>query len=568
MKNINLRDFLLKDLSGEEYGQRAEAVTATVFGLVISFFPTLLYRNPVVVAAAILTSLVAIFTLIQILRGSYKYRNLFPGIAATSICAAAILEGNGTHDLIWVGIFVWFLLANVYNRKNSVPAIALGVFMVILFLGTGLAEINNIIPNPFNTDLKFVVTNSIFFLVILGAMIAVFHSYRILLNATVENRNQHVAVNRQLTEINQTLEESLQSRTQDIHHAKDQLQVKSARLHSIFDISQSIISNIGRNPDELLTHITRLISEKLGYYHVGIFLLDENREYALLRAANSEGGQRMLARRHQLRVGGAGIVGYVSQSGRPRIALDTGADAVFFDNPDLPETHSEISLPLKNANTVIGVLDVQSKETSAFNEEDMNMLGALANQIALLLMEMQLSPFGVTTGRQNAQFGREKSSTSGYTIRPDGSIIASALAEKRNPALEKALDSGETVILNPAPEHSTPTLAVPVKFRDQTIGLIHIESADPNHPWTEDEVALAQAIADRAALALENARLFEEATRRAEQEATIAQVTTQIGASTDFERILQTTIRELGRALGASRSFIQIGTANGKEDKA
>ena len=73
--------------------------------------------------------------------------------------------------------------------------------------------------------------------------------------------------------------------------------------------------------------------EKLGFYHVGIFLLDENREFAVLRAANSEGGQRMLSRHHQLKVGGIGIVGYVSQGGRPRIALDTGSDAVFFNNP-------------------------------------------------------------------------------------------------------------------------------------------------------------------------------------------------------------------------------------------
>ena len=79
---------------------------------------------------------------------------------------------------------------------------------------------------------------------------------------------------------------------------------------------------------------------------------------------------------------------------------------------------------------------------------------------------------------------------------------------------------------------------------------------------------MVQSISDRAAFALENARLFEETSRRAEQEETIARVTTQIGASTDFNRILQTTIQELGRALGASRSFIQMGTPPEKEDVA
>ena len=110
-------------------------------------------------------------------------------------------------------------------------------------------------------------------------------------------------------------------------------------------------------------------------------------------------------------------------------------------------------------------------------------------------------------------------------------------------------------------------LAVPVKFRERVIGVIHIESVETNRRWTEDEIALVQAISDRAAFALENARLFEDTARRAEQEETIARVTTQIGASSDFNRILQTTIQELGQVLGTSRSYIQLGTTpeNGSE---
>jgi GAF domain-containing protein len=93
------------------------------------------------------------------------------------------------------------------------------------------------------------------------------------------------------------------------------------------------------------------------------------------------------------------------------------------------------------------------------------------------------------------------------------------------------------------------------------IGIIHIEATEANRKWTEDEVTVVQSISDRAAFALENARLFEETRRRAEQEETIARVTSQIGASTDFNRILQTTIEELGRTLGATRTFIQLETS-------
>jgi transcriptional regulator with GAF, ATPase, and Fis domain len=131
-----------------------------------------------------------------------------------------------------------------------------------------------------------------------------------------------------------------------------------------------------------------------------------------------------------------------------------------------------------------------------------------------------------------------------------------------NPILKKALATGETVVLAQPSKDNPATLAVPVKFRDQIIGVIHIEAAEGNRKWTEDEITLVESISDRAAFALENARLFEETSRRAEQEETITRITSQIGSSTDFNRILQTTIEELGRTLGASRTFIQLDTPN------
>lgn len=359
-----------------------------------------------------------------------------------------------------------------------------------------------------------------------------------------------------------TLEERIAMRTSELQEANQQIEKRVARLQVISDVSQEISSNVGLDAGELLTRIAQSISEKIGFYHVGIFLLGGNQEYAVLRASNSKGGQQMLARHHQLKVGGTGLVGYVAQSGRPRIALDTGADAVFFNNPDLPETRSEMALPLKYGNTVIGVLDVQSTLSAAFNSEDINTLNTLANQIAIIIRNLQMAEGeGSDTFEQGsqraAQFSR-KEQQSGYSFRPDGTITSSTLP-RENPALEKAVASNETVVQSQTSMGVPPTLAVPVKFRDETIGVIHIEASETDRVWTEDEVAMVQAISERAAFALENARLFEDATRRAEQEEAISRVTSQIGASTDFNRILQTTIQELGQALGASRSFIQLG---------
>jgi methyl-accepting chemotaxis protein len=145
-----------------------------------------------------------------------------------------------------------------------------------------------------------------------------------------------------------------------------------------------------RDVDQLLGQTTRLIAERFGFYHVSIFLLDEAGEHAVLRAASSEGGQRMLASAHKLKVGQSGMVGYVADTGQPRIALDVGEDTAFFRNPNLPDTRSEMALPLKVQERVIGVLDVQSAEAAAFSEEDVAVLQVMADQLAIAIENAQL----------------------------------------------------------------------------------------------------------------------------------------------------------------------------------
>ena len=162
-----------------------------------------------------------------------------------------------------------------------------------------------------------------------------------------------------------------------------QATMEASRLRTIAEVARTAVAVV--EPDRLMNLLTNLISQQLGFYHIGIFLLDEPREYAILSAANSDGGRRMLARRHRLQVGQQGIVGYVTSSGKPRIALDVGTDAVFFNNSDLPETRSEMCLPLKVNEVVIGALDIQSTQAKAFTEEDYSILSILADQVAIAI---------------------------------------------------------------------------------------------------------------------------------------------------------------------------------------
>jgi GAF domain-containing protein len=204
-------------------------------------------------------------------------------------------------------------------------------------------------------------------------------------------------------------------------------------------------------------------------------------------------------------------------------------------------------------------LDVQSTLPSAFDNEDAAILSSLANQVALIIQNYLISSGGLT-GRyfnQSTVWSREEKSK-GYSYLPDGSIAAANRSE--DPVIERSLALGQTVVQDRPSNNNQPSLAVPVRIRDTIIGVIHIESSQANRKWSEDEVALAQAISERAALALENARLFEETERSAERERVISLVTSRIGESNKFESILHTTIQELGRTLGASRAFIQMET--------
>src|SRR3990172_8663169 len=143
-----------------------------------------------------------------------------------------------------------------------------------------------------------------------------------------------------------------------------------------------------RDVDALLDQVVRLISDRFAFYHAGIFLTEG--DDAVLRAASSEGGRRMLERGHRLAVGKVGLVGYVTGTGKPRIALDVGADAVHFANPDLPHTRSELALPLRVGASVIGALDVQSNEPNAFDDHDLVVLQTMADQLATALENARL----------------------------------------------------------------------------------------------------------------------------------------------------------------------------------
>ncbi len=356
---------------------------------------------------------------------------------------------------------------------------------------------------------------------------------------------------RELDAHRRTLEQRVAERTRDLERRAVQLQAAA-------EVARD--ATTARDLSELLNRAVNLIRERFGFYHAGIFLTDDLGEYAVLQAAAGEAGRLMLEQEHRLKVGEAGIVGYVTAAGSPRIALDVGEDAVYFDNPLMPETRSEMALPLRAGGEIIGALDVQSREAEAFDDEDVAALQTMADQLAVAIQSIRLL-------RESQQTVRELEAASGRYLREGWRAEQSRGYRYRGLGVEPVSEQPPQVrqawqqqrsITGPRSETGAANnLAVPLKLRDQVLGVLNLRFE--GKPASPETVRWVEDVAERLAMALESARLFGETQSRARREQTIRQITEQMRRAVDVETILQTTITRLGDAVGAPRVYVRLG---------
>jgi GAF domain-containing protein len=348
-----------------------------------------------------------------------------------------------------------------------------------------------------------------------------------------------------LSELYRSLEQRVQNRTDQIRTASE--------------VARDAVAI--RDVESLLNETVNLITSRFGYYHAGVFLLDQRRENAQLRAASSEGGKRMLQRGHSLPVGKVGIVGYVTGTGKPRIALDVGADQVHFANPDLPNTRSELALPLWAGDQIIGALDVQSEDPQAFDEEDILVLQTMADQLAVAIENARLisdltdlsdrnrkviDVFGALSEQIDYDALLAQSSDIIRTafrynrvaiglVEGEDVIVRSASAAEgveaapvgvpipldRGP-LGRAISSSAPVVISAGNDGQVgaaarrATVAVPLISRGVAIGALAIETTQPGGV-TDADVETLELVAGQVSTSLENARLFEETQRSLKQ---------------------------------------------------
>ncbi len=361
----------------------------------------------------------------------------------------------------------------------------------------------------------------------------------------------------------------------------DQLQKEIASLEEQVAIQQNqmeIILNFNQrlsgifNQEALLKEVVSMTQRTFDYYHVQIYLLDEQKQNLMLVEGYGLIGVKMRKQRHHIPLATVGnIVAHVARHGRLIKIDDLSKASEWEHNPLLLNAHSEIAVPIILEDEVVGVLDVYSDEIGGLGADDDTILQVLVNQIATAVYNNRLLEKNqksleesqqlqqLYTGQVWEKFTREQKQTTFQTHQP----TISPLIDLNTPEVNIALQERKRVNLTLASdsERQLNVLAVPLKLRNEIIGVLGIRDEDTERRWTEDEFALIDTVCEQMTLAIENARLFEETGRRAGREKVIADATQQVWASGNLEKVMQTTVSQLGSILNASKVVIHLGTA-------
>ncbi|MEN8172390.1 MAG: GAF domain-containing protein [Chloroflexota bacterium] len=409
-----------------------------------------------------------------------------------------------------------------------------------------------------------------------------------------------------ITERHQS-EKELENFTHSLEHRAMQLQVAA-------EVARDTARFI--DLEQLLNRAVNLLQRRFGFYFAGIYFVEENNPYAVLAAATGDAGEAMLADQHKLRIGDVGIVGHVAASGKPRIAPNVNKDTKYLTNPSLPDTRSEMALPLMVGDETIGVIDVQSQEENAFGQDDLQILKILADQIAIAienarLFEVEFAARERTEALREAaqlinstlsldqiietvleQLGRVLPYDSGCVITlddnqaivraglgyekfSDAAPVSSFMFDLEDETVGHVLRTGKPLMLDntnqdarwvttPISGHVNSWLGVPLLARDQTIGLLSLDRVS-EQGFSDQEIEVAQIFALHSAAAIDNARLFEAVeTRAAELETErrylgmLYDISKSIVLSTDPHHILQQAVKLICQVLSGTSGVALI----------
>jgi len=317
------------------------------------------------------------------------------------------------------------------------------------------------------------------------------------------------------------------------------LERRIGQLHTAAEITRATSSIL--DSQIMIRQVCESVKDQFSLYYVGVFLVDPMKEFAILQYGTGEAGRRMLANRHRLAVGGYSMIGWTTQTRKPRIALDIGEEAVHFDNPLLPLTRSELALPITTANNLFGAMTIQSTQQGAFDEEDILVLQSIADSLAIALEKEQA-------------FERTQKALDEIRI-----LNKAYIQQAWGSTLETYGDLNLTyenpdITLSPTDE--VKTVKVPLYLRDEVIGEISLEIV--GNDMSNEQVEFLNSVSTQTTIALENARLLEETQRSAAKEQKLNDLSEQFSRSLTIEEILKTAVVEFGKLPSVSEASISL----------
>jgi GAF domain-containing protein/HAMP domain-containing protein len=341
--------------------------------------------------------------------------------------------------------------------------------------------------------------------------------------------------------------------------------------------------------DLLVQQVVDLIRREFGLDHVALFLVDGTGEWAVLRGTAGGVGQATLERGYKLRVGGASIVGWCIADQQAQVA-QSSESATLAEGTEsrtlvagawspatsgLPDTRTEVALPLRSRGQVIGALMVQHSGPDVFAPESVGALQILADQVAVALdnarlfaerqdaLEAAQRAYGELSREAWEQLLQSRLSQGraagglGYRSYERGVV---AYDEPLRSDARLALERGVTIEGTGPGDGDRHWLAVPIRVRGRVIGVLDTYKPASAGTWSPEEVALLERIVAELDPALDSARLYQDTQSRAARERTIRHVTEEMRRAVDIEAILQNTVVELAKALGAPRAYVRLGT--------
>ena len=386
----------------------------------------------------------------------------------------------------------------------------------------------------------------------------------------IEEKNDEIGVLiRAFNRMTSQLRESIVDLEQRVNERTRDFESQTLRLRVAAEIARDALS--ARDLGTLLDKSTQLILDRFNLHHVGIFLVDKNGEFAILTASPTEAGRILLANKHMVVVGGASLVGRAAATGESQVSHDTVLNDTTL-SALLPNARSEIAVPLKAEQKVLGVLDIHSDRPQAFRQNDVAIMQVLADQLAIAIEKTRLAQeVSQTLEELERSYGR-------YTREGWQNLTASQRLKNKGyrfdniriEPVEKLGEHGEEALANGTVVHANgqgmaQKVAIPIKLRGQTIGVVQTTLKEGS---SENTIETLQLAIERLASALESARLYEQASLRADREQAISQISNAISSSSEYETIMRTTIRELGNLLEDTEVAIHILAENDNRNPA